>query len=225
MLIAKSTDNKAEDFGQEYFSASLSSATFRSPKFKEEFGLIEKFMLPRAGDKILDVGCGKGLLGFFLLDKEREIDMVFSDISPESEKYLAGFNFVKCAVTNLPFKDNNFDKIFCFHVISHVGEAKKALEEIRRVAKPGGRLMIVTPNIFFVSIYRLASFFRLIPKFQFDKTAKWLYGRGTLARLLKKSGWRPERVETFGVYPSKFLRFNFLKKRVVAVAVKGYGIT
>lgn len=220
MLTAKPTDNKAEDFGQEYFSASLSSATFRSPKFKEEFGLIEKFMLPRAGDKILDTGCGKGLLGFFLLDKERDIEMVFSDISPESEKYLAGFNFTRCSVTNLPFKDNYFDKIFCFHVISHIGEAKKALEEILRVAKPGGRLMIVTPNIFFVLTYKLASGLRIIPKFQFDKTAKWLYGRRRLARLLKKSGWRPERVETFGAHPSKFLPFNFLKKRVVAIAVK-----
>ncbi|GEM_PF-5186417 len=212
-------DNNDENFGAEYFSK-LSSDNFRSPKFKDEFGLIEKFMPPKPGDNILDIGCGKGTVGFFLLDKEKGINMVFSDISPESEKYLTGFNFKKCAITNTPFVDNYFDKIFCFHVISHIEEAEIALKEMLRITKSGGKLMIVTPNKFFVAVYRLASFFRLIPKFQFDNTAKWLYSRYSLPKLLKSGGWRAEIIETFGSYPSKFLPFNFLRKRLLVIAVK-----
>jgi len=61
---------------------------------------------------------------------------------------------------------------------------------------------------------------RLIPKFHFDYTAKWLYSKRTMAKLLKKSGWQPEKIINFGSYPSKLLPFNFLRQRVLAVAVK-----
>ncbi len=45
---------------------------------------------------------------------------------------------VKADICNLPFEDNNFDVILCNHVLEHIPDDKKAMQELFRVLKPGG---------------------------------------------------------------------------------------
>ncbi|QYN51308.1 MULTISPECIES: methyltransferase domain-containing protein [Apibacter] len=45
---------------------------------------------------------------------------------------------VKADILNLPFKDNEFDVIFCNHVLEHIEDDRKAMSELYRVMKPGG---------------------------------------------------------------------------------------
>ena len=45
---------------------------------------------------------------------------------------------VKADICNLPFKDNTFDVILCNHVLEHIPNDTKAMEELYRVLKPGG---------------------------------------------------------------------------------------
>lgn len=45
---------------------------------------------------------------------------------------------VKADICNLPFKDNTFDRILCNHVLEHISDDKKAMQELYRVMKPGG---------------------------------------------------------------------------------------
>ena len=45
---------------------------------------------------------------------------------------------VKADITNLPFKDNSFDVIFCNHVFEHIPDDTKAMQELYRVMKKGG---------------------------------------------------------------------------------------
>lgn len=45
---------------------------------------------------------------------------------------------VKADILNLPFKDNQFDVILCNHVLEHIADDKKAMQELYRVLKPGG---------------------------------------------------------------------------------------
>lgn len=45
---------------------------------------------------------------------------------------------VKADIQNLPFEDNQFDVVFCNHVLEHVENDKKAMTELHRVMKPGG---------------------------------------------------------------------------------------
>ncbi len=45
---------------------------------------------------------------------------------------------VKADICNLPFKDNSFDIIFCNHVLEHIPDDQKAMEEMYRILKPGG---------------------------------------------------------------------------------------
>lgn len=45
---------------------------------------------------------------------------------------------VKADICNLPFKDNSYNVILCNHVLEHIPDDKKAMEELYRVLKPGG---------------------------------------------------------------------------------------
>lgn len=45
---------------------------------------------------------------------------------------------VKADILDLPFKDNSFDVVFCNHVLEHIEEDKKAMQELYRVLKPNG---------------------------------------------------------------------------------------
>ena len=45
---------------------------------------------------------------------------------------------VKADICNLPFKDNSFDVILCNHVLEHIPDDTKAMQELYRVLKPNG---------------------------------------------------------------------------------------
>lgn len=107
-------ENLEEDnsFGKNYFSVLLSDAPFYDEKYKEEFNLVLSLLTPKPGDKILEMGCGKGQLGLFLLDKEKKCEVTFSDISKEAGIYLSGNKFVQSSMVKTPFLDNSFDKIY-----------------------------------------------------------------------------------------------------------------
>lgn len=52
---------------------------------------------------------------------------------------------VKADICNLPFKDNQFDFIICNHVLEHIPDDTKAMEEIYRVLAPGGTAVLQVP--------------------------------------------------------------------------------
>jgi len=45
-----------------------------------------------------------------------------------------------------PFRDSSFDRLQAVHVIEHVGDVMKTMEEFHRLLKPGGEALIVTPH-------------------------------------------------------------------------------
>ncbi len=52
---------------------------------------------------------------------------------------------IKADITRLPFPDNHFDLIFCNHVLEHIKEDTKAMKELYRVLKPGGKGIFQIP--------------------------------------------------------------------------------
>jgi SAM-dependent methyltransferase len=52
---------------------------------------------------------------------------------------------VKMDVTDIPFRDGEFDAILCSHVLEHVADDRKAMAELHRVLKPGGWAIILVP--------------------------------------------------------------------------------
>lgn len=53
---------------------------------------------------------------------------------------------VKADICNLPFKDNEFDVIFCNHVLEHIPDDTKAMKELYRVLKPKGMAILQIPQ-------------------------------------------------------------------------------
>lgn len=53
---------------------------------------------------------------------------------------------VKADICNLPFTDNEYDIIFCNHVLEHIPNDTKAMQEIYRVLKPGGMAILQIPQ-------------------------------------------------------------------------------
>lgn len=53
---------------------------------------------------------------------------------------------VKADICNLPFKDNSYDVILCNHVLEHIPDDTKAMQELYRVLKPGGMGIFQIPQ-------------------------------------------------------------------------------
>jgi len=94
---------------------------------------------------ILDIGCNTGDLTKIIANKNKVIGMELSEGAVEKAKE-KGIKVIQGSVYKIPFKENSFDKVHLSEVIEHLLDTNKALKEILRVLKPGGELIITTPN-------------------------------------------------------------------------------
>ncbi len=106
--------------------------------------------LLRDGDKLLDIGCGNGLFGNMILVNQKYSDVYGIDIDRDI-LYNAKANGINVIIAdlnkNLPIKNISFDTIVCLEVIEHVIDPNNLLININRILRPGGRLIISTPNV------------------------------------------------------------------------------
>ena len=108
--------------------------------------LMAKHLNIEPGSEVLDVGTGTGILIPFLFEKSRHI--VALDFAEEMlrQAQAKGFNgnvdYLHADVTNLPLRDNIFDVTVCYSSFPHFQDKPRALAEINRVTKRGGRLLI-----------------------------------------------------------------------------------
>ncbi len=106
---------------------------------------------PICKDKVvLDIACGTGYGTYTLAQVAQKIDGV--DIDKESvelaqKQYtLPNLTYTVGDGTTIPFADNMFDVVISFETIEHIVEYHHFLDEIHRVLKPGGVLLMSTPN-------------------------------------------------------------------------------
>lgn len=95
---------------------------------------------------LLDIGCASG----YMLDKISQdypkaryfgIDVYDKAITTAKNNY-PNLNFKNASADKLPFKKNSFDVVICYETIEHMENPKKALEEIRRIMKENGSLIL-----------------------------------------------------------------------------------
>ncbi len=111
------------------------------------------FLLPhlKRDARILDVGCGPGTITTSFAKYVREGSIVgtdfSSDVIAEARKRLAESSsseeaqrcsFEVASVYDLPYPSETFDVVYCHQMLLHLPEPVKALQEMRRVCKPGG---------------------------------------------------------------------------------------
>lgn len=127
------------------------AATRGHPSYVWRSGQERRFQMVRqwaglSDRRVLDVGCGVGMYtGAFL----RETPHVFGvelehDRALEARERAAGV--AQALGERLPFADASFDLIFSHEVLEHVRDDRACVEEMVRVARPGGRLIVFVPN-------------------------------------------------------------------------------
>jgi ubiquinone/menaquinone biosynthesis C-methylase UbiE len=99
------------------------------------------------GREVLDAGCGVGY-GTRMLAEHGPARLVGVDISAEALAHgpADSAELVEGDVRELPFPSDSFDVVVCFEVIEHVEQQDRVLDELRRVLRPGGTLLISSPN-------------------------------------------------------------------------------
>ncbi len=114
---------------------------------RTERDLLERVPV-QATDRLLEVGCGEG--GNLQLLQASPRGAVGVDFSLEkvvwASQRLPGTRFVCADATLLPFRSASFDVILCRDVLHHVAEKAQVIEEILRVCRPQGRIVIIEPN-------------------------------------------------------------------------------
>ena len=179
------------------------------------------------GEVILDIGCGNARDIIPIVQAGARI--VGVDISEGMIRQAgvdlgrAGVTGVELAVgdaTNLRYPDASFDKVLCSEVIEHIPDASRAIAEIHRVLKPGGRLVISTPNRHsWYGFDRYVVWSRILRRPWNHPFDHWR-AMSELTTLLDEDGLQPEASRTVCFVPGFLLTYRLpaaLQGVVVAV--------
>ena len=130
--------------------SALNYATSPSHSDAENLAALCGFMLAGPDDVALDIATGAGNLALALAPRVKRV--VASDLTPEmvaetarraAEQGLVNFETVQAAAESLPFPDNEFTLVTCRVGAHHFADVTKAVSEMARVLKQGGRVCIV----------------------------------------------------------------------------------
>jgi SAM-dependent methyltransferase len=106
---------------------------------KEKTGIFDGEYL-----KVLHIAPEGGLK--HLLEKSENIDYQTGDkFESGYDGYYYDRDVIQMDVTDLPFMENVFDLVICNHVLEHIHDDRKAMAEILRVLKPGGKAILQVP--------------------------------------------------------------------------------
>jgi SAM-dependent methyltransferase len=133
------------------------------------YALVREYIGGIAGLRILEVACGRG--GFVRELARAGAHVTGCDFSPAalratSTKLAAldsqgSASLIQGDAQNLPFADNSFDLLVSCETIEHLPDVESAIRGMHRVTRPGGKLLLTTPNYAnFMGLYEVYSRFR-----------------------------------------------------------------
>src|SRR5262245_6442021 len=177
--------------------------------------LISKHLKP--GQRLLDAGCGRYMRFCKDLSGTAKVVGIDLDTTLETDNRKAPFG-VRGDLSHLPFSAETFDMVISRSVVEHLEDPPQVFREFARVLRPGGKVIIVTPNKYdYVSIIAAITPYRvhraLVSKiFQIpaDDVFPTLYRANTISSLrkaLRLAGFIEKDLVTINHYPA-YLMFS-----------------
>jgi 2-polyprenyl-3-methyl-5-hydroxy-6-metoxy-1,4-benzoquinol methylase len=139
--------------------------------------------------RLLDVGYAKGSFADALV--RQGWDCTALDVNRRHHDWI---KTIQCDLNDgFPVEAASFDVVTAGEIIEHMIDESAFLQECRRVVKPGGRLIVTTPNLSFL-INRLLVLFGRMPRFVYEPYHYHCHTRDTLVEMLTSHGFVVERV-------------------------------
>ena len=136
--IRRSFDTSSQD--EEHFPSTI------DPRI-QHVQVILKFFGDLTDRSVLDVGCGKGRFARVLQERYPAAYIWGLDISEEMLRFVPTPIHTRAgSMTELPFDDSTFDCAYATESLEHEVEIERAIDEMCRVVKPGGKLVIIDKN-------------------------------------------------------------------------------
>lgn len=164
--------------------------------------IVRNFLHGVTGQRIAEIGAGDG--GVIQLLREHN-DVVGLDISETGIANLEQIGIeaalVDISCERLPFDDGGIDVFMMFEVFEHLKNPQNAVEELQRVVKPGGKILLSIPN----------------PRTGHPYLYPALFGFRAFGRYLANNGFTVNRVVPYGFVPplwSLLKPFVFTEKRM-----------
>ena len=157
---------------------------------------------------LLEVGSGQG--GFLKVCQDQGWEVYGMDISQECVAYIKSEHRIdKAFVADLldaGFEDNQFDVVIFNHLIEHLADPQIYLEEINRILKPQGILVISTPNIDSLSAQIYGKYWQAL----FVPLHLVLFSPATLSRILGETRFTDIKISHFSRITNAYISLRSL---------------
>lgn len=157
---------------------------------------------PSVGRRVLELGCGPGryvgllaALGFKVEGVDPFPFEFWNVLRARSDVHLRDNVFAE----KLPFPDGSFDHVCCLGALLYFQNVDDALSEVRRVLRPGGRMVLRSVNR--NNLYTASTGRKL------DPASKNLYTLNELEEMMLRHGFAVSRSFQYGYYPPAFADF------------------
>ncbi|MEP0805298.1 MAG: class I SAM-dependent methyltransferase [Chloroflexota bacterium] len=139
-------------FDETYFSshtyANVSFAKYSMYWWSNRFYAMLARRYGKRGSRLLEVGSGMGHLVGQLEDTFETFGVDINHWAVKKSKEVVNTSQLQTAsAQELPFTNHSFNVVIIKHIVEHLPDPQKAIQEIGRVTEPGGTLILATPNL------------------------------------------------------------------------------
>lgn len=155
--------------------------------------MFDKYEI-KENSKILELGCGNGLMWDEKYEElPKDVHLILSDFSSgmcdlvrEKQKNHQNVEVKQIDIQNIPYEDNSFDIVIANHMLYHVEDVEKAIEEVYRILKPRGIFYASTLGVNGFQKYLNQKFREFNKKMDFFNIENWSFTLKNGKDVLKK---------------------------------------